>query len=62
MGSAKLAYQKGKMMAEQEPVLSSPPTQDAAAHVADYSRFTKMVKWGAILAAIAAALVLLIIT
>lgn len=50
------------MMAEQEPVLSSPPTQDAAAHVADYSRFTKMVKWGAILAAIAAALVLLIIT
>lgn len=35
-------------MAEEEPLLVSPPTQDAAAHVRDYVRFTKLLKWGAI--------------
>ena len=36
------------MMAEEEPLLASPPTQDVAVHVRDYTRFTKMLKWGAI--------------
>ena len=50
------------MMAEQEPLLTSPPTQDAAVHVRDYSRFTKMLKWGAIVSFIVAMLVLVIIS
>ena len=36
------------MMAEEESLLVSPPTQDVAVHVGDYMRFTKMMKWGAI--------------
>lgn len=36
------------MMAEEEPLLTSPPTQDVAVHVRDYERFTKLLKWGAI--------------
>ena len=36
------------MMAEEEPLLASPPTQDVAVHVRDYARFTKLLKWGAI--------------
>ena len=35
-------------MAEEEPILVSPPTQDMAHHVDDYSNFTKLLKWGAI--------------
>lgn len=37
------------MMAEEESLLVSPPTQDVAMHVHDYTRFTKMMKWGAII-------------
>ena len=36
-------------MAEEEPILTSPPTQDVAHHVADYASFTKLLKWGAII-------------
>jgi hypothetical protein len=36
------------MMAEEEPLLVSPPSQDVAAHVHDYERFTKMMKYGAL--------------
>jgi hypothetical protein len=36
-------------MAEEEPLLVSPPTQDVAVHVHDYTRFTKMMKWGALI-------------
>lgn len=36
------------MAHEEEPLLASPPTQDVAHHVNDYDRFTKMLKWGAI--------------
>ena len=32
-------------MAEEEPLLVNPPTHDAAVHVRDYLRFTKLVKW-----------------
>ena len=35
-------------MAEEEPLLVSPPTQDVAVHVRDYMRFTKLLKWGAL--------------
>ncbi len=49
-------------MAEEEPLLTSPPTQDAAVHVRDYTRFTKMFKWGAIICLIIAFLVLMIIS
>ncbi|HVL77956.1 MAG TPA: hypothetical protein VM346_01585 [Sphingomicrobium sp.] len=33
-------------MAEQEPILADPPTQDVAVHVSDYSRFITLMKWG----------------
>ena len=48
-------------MAEEEPLLASPPTQDVAIHVRDYERFTKMFKWGAIVAFIIGLTVLLIL-
>jgi hypothetical protein len=48
-------------MAEEEPLLVSPPTQDVAVHVRDYERFTKMFKWGAIVALIVGLIVLLIL-
>ena len=35
-------------MAEEEPLLTNPPTQDMVHHVADYSNFTKLLKWGAV--------------
>lgn len=34
-------------MAEEEPILTSPPTQDVAHHVADYGNFIRLFKWGA---------------
>lgn len=48
-------------MAEEEPLLVSPPTQDVAVHVRDYTRFTKMLKWGAIICLIVAFFVLMIL-
>lgn len=36
------------MADEEEPLLASPPTQDVAHHVEDYSKFTRLLKWGAI--------------
>ncbi len=49
------------MMAEEEPLLASPPTQDVAIHVRDYERFTKLLKWGAILCFIVGLIVLMIL-
>ena len=49
-------------MAEEEPLLVSPPTQDVAVHVHDYTRFTKLFKWGAIIFFCTAFIVLLIIS
>ena len=49
------------MMAEEEPLLTSPPTQDMAVHVHDYLRFTKMFKWGALICLILGFIVLLIL-
>ena len=50
------------MADEHEPILTHPPTAEDARHVRDYSRFTHLVKWGAIASLIAAFLVILIIT
>ena len=49
-------------MAEEEPILNSPTTPEAAAHVRDYERFTWMMKWGTIIAAILGIIVILIIS
>ncbi len=48
-------------MAEEEPLLANPPTQDMAVHVHDYERFTKLFKWGAIVCLILGLIVLLIL-
>jgi hypothetical protein len=48
-------------MAEEEPLLVSPPTREVASHVRDYERFTKMLKWSAIACLIIAFIVLLIL-
>jgi hypothetical protein len=49
-------------MAEHEPLLTDPPTQDVAVHVKDYTRFTKLLKWSAIACFILAFVVILIIS
>ena len=48
-------------MAEDESILTNPPTQDVAVHVRDYARFTRLFKWGAIVCFILGLLVLLIL-
>jgi hypothetical protein len=48
-------------MAEEESLLLSPPTQDVAVHVHDYTRFTKLMKWGAVVCFIVGFIVLLIL-
>ena len=48
-------------MAEEESLLVSPPTQDVAIHVRDYTRFTKLLKWGALTCLVIAFIVLLIL-
>jgi hypothetical protein len=35
-------------MADDESILTNPPTQDVAHHVADYGRFIRLLKWGAV--------------
>jgi hypothetical protein len=50
------------MATEDESLLTHPPTQEVAHHVHDYARFTKLLKYGAIICLIVAALVLMIIT
>ena len=52
---------EGTTMAEEEPLLVSPPTQDVAAHVRDYTRFIQMLKWSAIICLVIAFVVLLIL-
>ena len=48
-------------MAEEEPLLVSPPTQEVAAHVRDYERFTRLLKYGALICLVIAFVVLLIL-
>ena len=49
-------------MADDESILVNPPTHDVAVHVDDYTRFTKLLKWGAIASFIVAFIVVLIIS
>lgn len=53
-----MAREQGYEMAEHEPVLSDPPTPEVERHVSDYSRFTALLKWGAIASFIVAMFVL----
>lgn len=48
-------------MAEEEPLLVNPPTHDAAVHVRDYVRFTKLLKWSALTLLVIAFIVLMIL-
>jgi len=52
---------KGLFMADEDSLLTNPPTQDVAVHVRDYTRFIKMLKWGAIVCLIIAFIVLMIL-
>jgi hypothetical protein len=61
MGLPGRTGEKGSLMAEEEPLLVSPPTQDVAMHVHDYARFTRMMKWGALTCLVIGLLVLLIL-
>ena len=49
------------MMADEQSYLESPPTQDMAVHVHDYTRFTKIMKWGALTCLVIGFFVLLIL-
>ena len=55
------ADDKGRRMAEDESILTNPPTQDVAVHVRDYMRFTRLFKWGALVCFLIAMLVLMIL-
>jgi len=50
------------MAEEEEPILAHPGSPEMAHHVHDYERFTKLLKWGAVVSLIAAFFVLLIIS
>jgi hypothetical protein len=46
---------------EDEPILVHPGTPEVARHVHDYEKFTRMMKWGAIICLILGFIVLLIL-
>lgn len=48
-------------MAEEEPLLASPQTHDAAVHVRDYERFIRMFRISAIVCLIIGLIVLMIL-
>ena len=48
-------------MAEEEPILTNPATPEVARHIRDYSRFTQLLKWGALVSLLTALIVLLLI-
>jgi hypothetical protein len=55
------AATKGYGMAEEEPLLTDPPTQDVAVHVRDYTAFIKLLKWGAIASFLIAMIILIFV-
>jgi hypothetical protein len=61
MGSPSVRQEKGNDVAEEEPLLASPPTQDVAVHVRDYERFIRMFTIGAIVCLIIGLIVLMIL-
>ena len=50
------------MAHDEEPLLADPPSAEAACHVQDYERFTKLLKYGAIACLVIAFLVVMIIS
>ena len=48
-------------MAEDESILTNPPTHEMGVHVHDYERFTRLVKYGAIACLIIGVIVLMIL-
>ena len=48
-------------MAEEEPLLVDPPSQDVAVHVRDYERFTHLLKWSALTCLVIGLIVLMIL-
>ena len=52
---------KGRSMADDESLLTNPPSQDVAVHVNDYVRFIRLLKIGAICCLVIGFIVLLII-
>jgi hypothetical protein len=61
MDGATFDLMREVLMAEEEPILVNPPTQEMAHHVADYESFTKLFKWGAIVCLIIGLLSLIVI-
>jgi len=57
----RLNLEEGNFMADEESILASPPTQDVAVHVNDYTHFTKLLKWGAVICLIIGLLSLMFI-
>jgi hypothetical protein len=49
------------LMADEDSLLVSPPTQDVGVHVRDYLRFTQMFKWSALVCLVIGFIVLLIL-
>jgi hypothetical protein len=63
MDARKEAQKRGRALAhDEEPLLADPPTHEAAAHVRDYERFTRLLKYGAITFFVVALIVLLILS
>jgi len=50
------------MAHDEEPLLADPPKAEAAYHVQDYERFTKLLKYGALICLAIAFLVVMIIS
>lgn len=50
------------MAHDEEPILTHPGSKEIARHVNDYSRFTALLKWGALTCLIIAFIVLLLIS
>jgi len=60
-GRLNARFFEGPDMADDESILTNPPTQDVAVHVRDYTRFTQIFKWGAVVCLIIGLIVLLIL-
>jgi len=59
--SAETQRKRGFSMADDESLLTNPPTQDVAVHVADYTRFTHLFKWGAVSALVIGLFILIFV-
>jgi hypothetical protein len=56
-----LTRSEGLRMAEEEPILTNPPNQEVARHVRDYSRFVRLLTWGALTCLVIAFIVIIFI-